>query len=493
MFYENRISTLRSKTQSLKYDLFNDNFSTEANDFTLKPARSKICYNIITGNNKLENGYGFKDLQSPTSETDLENESQVSIRGNEVSAIWDFKWYDFINKKNTYLLFYFNDEFKFCYTSLFEERPTTFILNSEYTKVPIGNRYAINGKDAMVFSEEERGLFVVTDTYHKYVDNAPVLLSICTHYDKLFAITAGARRSIVYTENKDILSWDDTNTKHLEFFDERGNLNKIISFNDYLYIFRDFGITKISSYSSEGDFSISHLYQSDGNIFSGSIASGGDNVYFFEKSGLKVFNGSSTKSVKLDCEQLLKNGDFSKCSGACFEGKYYLACKLNFDDEEIIGCENGEYVNNALFVYDETSGNISISRGLDIRQLQVLQNPYKSKLVACFYNDNKARVGQLTDDGQLFGQNLVKVWKSMKTELNQIDIDKRVSKLNILTKYACDVEIKSDKESKIYKLQGSDKVQEIKVNVLGKIFELKFSSSTNIEISYVQLEYRVRQ
>ena len=81
----------------------------------------------------------------------------------------------------------------------------------------------------------------------------------------------------------------------------------------------------------------------------------------------------------------------------------------------------------------------------------------------------------------------------MKTELNQIDIDKRVSKLNILTKYACDVEIKSDKESKIYKLQGSDKVQEIKVNVLGKIFELKFSSSTNIEISYVQLEYRVRQ
>lgn len=477
-----RVQYGKSERKYVKLNNFDKMQDGQKDDFSLDYGSPKLCVNFLTKNNKLENGYGFSTFKQPTSEDG--QESDYATRGGEIKALYTFKWYDSQNKKNVYALYYFNDEKNICFDNLFGERPDIFIHPTTFTEIPAGCSYSISGQDAMIFSGEGDSLYVVTGNYGHEVETAPVLLSVCTHYDKLFAITAGARRSLVYTENLDILTWDDSQTSHLSFSDSLGNLNKIISFNDYLYLFRDFGITRVSSYSSESDFSVSHLYQADGYIFPGSIAQGGDKVYFLEKSGLKEFNGSSVKDIAPLTRYLFEGQENKYCSGACFEGKYYLACKLS------TGQSTGE--NNALLVYDSQSEEVTICTGMNIRQLQVLPNPIKSKLIACFYGEHKGKIGQLALDGKLFGQDLEKVWQSAWTDFGEKDM-KKILSLSLLTKFDCTLTISSDVEEKSFQITGSDKLQEKSVCVLGKIFQISIVSNGQADISNVQLEFKTNK
>ncbi len=474
-----RVQYGESESKRVRLNLFDKMQDGQRDDFSLDYGSPKICVNFLTKNNKLENGYGFSVFKQPTSEDG--QETDYTIRGTEVKALYPFKWYDSQSGKNVYVLYYFNNEKNLCFDNLFGERPATFIHPTTFTDIPAGCPYVVDGQDAMIFSGEGDALYVVTGSYEEEVDSAPVLLSVCTHYDKLFAITAGARRSLVYTENLDILTWNNEETSHLSFSDSLGNLNKIISFNDYLYLFRDFGITRVSSYSSESDFSVSHLYQADGYIFPGSIAQGGDKVYFLEKSGLKEFNGSSVKDIAPLTKELFEGQENKYCSGACFEGKYYLACKLSLDQS------SGE--NNALLVYDSQSEDVTICTGMNIKQLQVLPNPIKSKLIACFYGTHKDKIGQISQDGKLFGQDLEKLWQSAWTDFGENGM-KKIVLLSLLTKFDCTVTISSDVEEKSFFLHGSDKVQEKNICVLGKVFQISIVSNGQADISNVQLEFK---
>ncbi len=492
MFYENKVPSLKTKTKTFRYDLFSQCMNDAKDDFSCKASEGKRGFNFLFANGTLESGYGFSTFKSPTNTSEVDLEEEVAIVGDEISALWSFKWFNYVDECNQYYLMYFNGTDKIHYDNLFASRVVSLFQSTAFTSTPVGTNYCIDGRDVMVFAGEGSPLQVVGSTFNVTVENAPKVISLCAHYGKLFAITAGARGSLVYTQNTDLLEWDESAAKRIDFSDERGNLNKILSFNDYLYIFRDFGITKLSTYSTKEEFAVSHLYQADGYIYPGTIASGGDKIYFLEKSGLKVFNGSTVKNISLNCDELLRRSDASYSSGVCFEGRYYLACKLNFDDGQKVGCENSEnFVNNALFVYDEKTGAVEISRGMDIRQLLVLGNPYKSKLVACFYNENKNKIGQLEKNGKFFDDFLPKEWTSVKTDFGKTGL-KKITKIHLLSEYDCRVCIKTEREEKEFNVNGSLKMQTISLNILGEVFEVSFKAQGEAKISNVQIEYLER-
>ncbi len=492
MFYENKTKVLKTNRKTLKYDLFSQNKNDEIDDFAKKSNDAKIVYNFSTSNGCLENGYGFSTFKAPTSFDNLKDEEEVVLVGDEISAVWSFKWQNKVDDVNMYFCMYYSGGTNFYYDDILGERPLPLIIPTKFTSTPVACSYRLDGQDVMVFSGEGSDLQVVGAHFNRTVPNAPKLMSICTHYDKLFAITSGARGSLVYTEDLAILEWDAAKTKKLDFNDDRGNLNKIISLNDYIYLFRDFGITKVSNYSTKNDFSISHLYQADGYIYPGSIAHGGDKIYFLERSGLKVFNGSSTKHIPLACQKLLSSCENLKACGVSYEGKYYLALRIDFADGEKVGCEKGEFVNNALFVYDENTGDVELTRGVDIRGLTVLNNPYKSKLVAYFYNDNKGKIGQLEKNGMCFDEALPKLWKSVKTDFGRAETCKKVTKIHLCSKFDCTVTIKSDMEEKTLQVSGSDKLQTISTSVFGQTFEVAIAAEGAAKISNFQIEYLER-
>ncbi len=494
MFYRNTLKTIKSEEKEFEYEIFSSLPNCKSDEQNKVGSTSEV-YNFETESGALKAGFGFEDLKSPSSTTDLENESIVNLRGDEIYAIWRLKWYDHSTDTNNYYIFYFNDENLICYENLFMQRFATVIVPNNFTQTPYATYYRNNSQDALLLSGEGDNLMVITGNGTKTNELAPLIKSCCSHYGMLFAVTSSASSTLIYNEDTDITNWTDEKTSNLDFSDERGDLNKIISFDDYIFIFRDYGITKLSIYSSDEEFSINHMYLSDSYIYPNSIAQCGDNVYFLERSGLKRFNGSQVYNVDSDINYLLKECEQKNCYGVAFDGKYYLACRLNFDDGETVGCENyeGGYINNALVIYDYTSGHVNIVRGVDINMLLALNNPYKAKLVACFNNQYIGKIGQLTNDGQLFGVPLPSKWISTKTDLGYHGQKKRIKAFLIKSLSDITVTISSEKESKSYKVLGKEKIQKIKTNVIGNEFIVKISAENQTNISNFILIASIKQ
>lgn len=492
MFCPSEVKLNYSKPKVIKFNMFDAPQQSDKEEGEVDARNSVLTYNFSCKEGRLLCGYGVRELQMPTSTTDLSSESVIPVNGDEVRALWSFTWYESTGDELKYYLFYFNDQHKFCYDNIFNIRPLPLSLQSQFTSTPVGINYRINGKDYMIFSSADCNTFVFGDGYQQYLENGPKLVSLCSHNDKLFAITGKARRSLVFTDNLNILEWDNSKTKHLEFGDDRGNLTKVISFDDYVYVFREFGITKVSTYATSGELSVSHIFQSSSYIYPGSIASDGENIYFMTRDGFYKFNGSKVTRIELGNFNMFE--DNSNCSAICFESKYMLASRMKFNDGQTQGCEAAEcgYVNNAIFIYNVQTQKVEIVRGVDVKQLLALNNPYKCKVVMCFNNANIDKLGELVTNGKVFGTTSHKVWESPLTDLGQGDNSKKVEFFTIKTNCDCVVTIVTEKTSRQFKILPKSVTQHIKAGVCGKKFKFRIETdgSEGTEISNFQVSVR---
>lgn len=487
MFYENKLKPSKKKIKTFKFNIFDKRQNVMSNEEDVPFNNGVLSYNFSLKAGRLTTGYGVRDLQMPKSVSDLDSEFKVNLTGDEILRMWSFAWYDKGADEIKYYLFYFNEDAQLVYENLFWTRPFSLTVQSNYTSVPVGMSYRIDGKDYMIFAAKDGDVYVYGSGYNTYLQDSPKLMSCCNHDEKVYALTANARRSLVYSDNQNILEWNDNITEHLDFSDERGNLNKVISFNDYLYIFRDFGITRVSSYSTSGNFSISHLFQSTSYIEPGSIASDGDNVYFLTTDGFYSFNGNNVKKIDLDCFNMIDVN--TNCSAVCFQSKYYLACRVKFQDGLEMGCEGSDsgFINNALFVYDVNTKSVEIMRGVDIKQLLALNNPYKSKLVMCFNNDNISRVGELTHSGTIFGEQTHKIWSSPLSDFDLGDELKKVESFTIKANMTADVIIESERDSRKFHITPEQRIQRIKCGLSGRRIKVTIESDSEGEISEFNL------
>ena len=485
---------IKSKEKEFRFSLFASS-SAKNSDELEKVGLTKEKYNLICSDGSLKSGYGFVDLKMPTSETDLDSESVVVFRGDSVKAIWKLKWFDVSADTNKYYLFYFNDEGYICYDNMFGVRVTSFIVPNTFTQTPFCAYYRKGTQDALLLSGEGDSLTVLTGGSNEKNEDAPEIISICVYSDKLFAITASDRASLIYTDDIEILNFTDEKTAELDFGDERGNLQRLISFNDYLYIFRDYGITKLSVYGTSETFAVNHLYHSDSYIYPNSICLNGEDVYFLNCNGLKKFNGTSVSDLDLDGFDLIKDINQAKCYASIYDGKYYLACRGKVSSDGV-GCENNTqgYTNNMLFVYDILTKQTDIVRGIDINMLLTFNNPFKSKLLACFNgSDLIGKVGQLSKDGKFFSSPIKKYWKSTCTDFGYPNASKRVSSFNIKSLYDCKVWIVSDRGSKEFEIGGSSDIQKIKANLRGNEFYFEITSEDLVDISNFVVNVSVKE
>ena len=74
------------------------------------------------------------------------------------------------------------------------------------------------------------------------VNNAPKITSMCVHYERIFATVQDNQNALWFCKEFDPTKWeiDGTGAGFIEMVDERGYLTKVISFLDYVYIFREY-------------------------------------------------------------------------------------------------------------------------------------------------------------------------------------------------------------------------------------------------------------
>ncbi len=491
---------LKGKTVQYKkvnYANFLNGINVDYDEHILPINYSTNTYNFSFLSGALTTGLGISDIHFPNTLSDTDKSTRtVNLSNYSIKATWlyrrentarstsftDFYYYNQLIFQTTDGDFYSLD---ICNSQDYIRKINNINLNH----VPTIINYNLNGEDSILICSPS-GMWVwdyTKTTGAVKIDNAPKIKNMCLHYERLFATVDDNRNEIWFSDDLDPTNWNVSleEAGFIKFNDNRGIVNRVLSFNDYVYVFREYGISRITAYANQSEFNVAQLFVSSGKIYGGSVCECGDKIIMLTANGLYAFDGYNTTKINLNIDKLFLGTQNIMCQSCYCNGKYYLACNLNFNDDKKIMCENNtNYVNNALLELDLETKNLNIMRGVDIRNLNAVFDDKVNKVIVCYYDGTNYKIGELGNFGKVFTTVLPKCWQSPFSDFGYPEKYKIIKDIYLKSDNAVTITIRTEKLSKSYTLNPKDGVVHLRTLVKGKHIAIDFeSNSDNAKIS----------
>ena len=494
LFYNKSVKLQSGSTSKLSYT----NFSTinSVTDENILPLRyAKIAYNFINENGALKTGYGFELLSLPYAKDDPDTRAvYLPVGSANPHKIWCFKYYDNSLYVKDYKIVVLDKDGCLYIIDLYSSNSyMKKIDNVTLSTDSVAVNFNLNGEDVLIISSPDGSMGYINGA-SEYVscettENQPDILDMAIHYERLFAVGVKQPRRLYFSDDLDPTNWNISldDAGFIDFSDERGDLKRVFSFNNYLYVLREYGISKVSAFGDQEQFYTSHCYTANTKIYEKTACLCGDVLIFLARDGLYSFDGININKISINIDNMF--GDNTHANSCFYNGKYYLACKINYNDNETMGCEGViPYYNNTMLCLDIQTGNMCLTRGIDLKQMLPLEEGNLSEML-CLYDSNKSYVlGKLNKLGKFFGESTLKKWYSPLTDLGYGNKRKLVKEIYLRTKYDCYIYVKTESSSKRIKVYGSAGVTRVPVNVIGTLIAIDFESEIgNAEISNPQI------
>ncbi len=491
MYYDNKIKSKSVSYSKYNYASFANGINTDYDEKLLPVRYATTTYNYCYQNGALKTGLGVKDLELCYDFDDRTKIKKIVMPdGVDALATYTFVCYDtYYNVPFDTLLVYGSDKDVYAYT-IYTKPDNKIKLGLSLQSIPMVANYNLNGEDCVIIATEEDGMYIWDGLSKvKKIEDAPVITSMCMHYERMYATSGGDRRTIYFSDDLDPTNWSQSLTEggFINLMDERGMSNKVISFNDSLYVFREYGIDRIVAYADQTDFQVIPLFTSSTKIYTDTVKVCGDRIMFLAADGIYYFSGLTTKKYDLKLNSLFEKNYNDNAKASYFNGRYYLACRLIMDDD-IVGCEEGEYDNNVLLEVDIRTGEINILRGYDIINVQTLNTKIESKLVVCIKSGDSYKVGEVGKIGSVFGEPTTKVWKSPMTSFDYSMNYKLLKSITLSSDSDVDVVVRTENQTRRYSINGGKKISTINANIKAKELAIDFvSNDAEVNISNPQI------
>ncbi len=458
--------------------------------------------NFSNKDGSLKCGIGFENIGEKLAQFNDRSTLALDLNnaGGFVKSFYFYKYNSQTNQREDKLIFISNS-LQIYYINLFDQSITLYKINDvTFTRVPVATRYRLNGEDVIIFSSESDSMLVWDGVNAPYqVIDAPKISSMAVHYERLFVTTNGEKNSIWFSDDLDPTNWTLSldEAGFIELIDERGALLKVVSFLDHLYIFREYGISRLTAYGDQTSFSVSNLFVSSGKIYADSVCICGDKIFFLASDGIYKFDGVDTVKVINNLQNGLKNVKNQYCSACYSQGSYYLACNFIQDNEEDLSTSSCA---NTLFEIDVNKLNIlNISGGVYIKNLLSFNKDDNSFVIALVTNnlENSFIPSLLTSNGKYFTQQLNKIWKSPTTTIGDVYHQKLLKNIIIQSKGDITLTIKSDATEHIFNISGSEFPKRLTCAI--PLYEFSFTISSvssvcdikNLRYEFSKLKRRV--
>lgn len=361
----------------------------------------------------------------------------------------------------------------------------------------IGMRFTYNGENIFVLYKSTGGGCIVKNGYYEQFDGTPSLISICSHYSRVFGIESGANvNRIVFSapENPTNFNVSATEGGYIGVGNEAWGMLKVVkSFKDYVYVFSQRGIYRLTAYADQSSFKLAPVTSFRGNLRENTVTDCGDRIVFLTDEAMYSFDGFTTQRLINDNFNMITD---SSAAVTAWDGeKLFLACAVKRDDL-VLGDEyKTTSVNNAVLIVDPKKNSAEVLRGPDVEYFYFLEYNGVERLMTAL----RGRINELAHMekglGKFIGQELCKRWATSETDFLEPGMNKRLRRVTLRSKYDLTLKLVLDGSDYTYKIKGSDAWQSVYVNMIFDEMSLEFlvdvipaALSSDIEINGFSLE-----
>lgn len=360
-----------------------------------------------------------------------------------------------------------------------------WLYEMEFDNPPITLAYKKQDSDAIIITDGTTMKIWATNYSPYTVHDTPVITDMCMNEGVLYCCLKEPAFKIWYATDLNPEKVGDVGSYsgYITLADSLGDAKRIFTFDEDVYVIREYGISKISRIQKT--FTVSEVYSSNTRILDKTACVCGNLILFMTDEGLYTFNGNRVEKNKLSFVDMLEIND-SICSQS-LGSKYYLACKLNYDDNKQIMCETWDYKNNSLVVVDVDDFTYEIVRGVDIKNFHPIKTNILEKMLITFNTGNIDKIGEIVEKSVNFDENLPNFWLS-KQIFASFGI-KRFTRLVVDADENVDFKLIYDDKSITFTTYKSG-INEFVFKIFGKELKLEISSKkSNVEVKKVYLDY----
>lgn len=421
-------------------------------------SRGEAAYNVTVESGALRDGYGVAALTYPSA----------------YEKIFCYKAYDEQSKTMRFrLLAYEAQSGKIFYRDDGADAWNE-IEGVRFSTVPMGCDYRLYGEDVFLLCGQEGMCVVYGDLHAVAVSSAPDITSIAMHNERMFVTIGGRKNAVWFSDDLDPTNWNPELDEggFIELEGERGRLNRVVAFGGYIYIFRDYGISRLTAWSGQSDFSVTNLFVSSGKIFADTVAVCGDRILFGASDGLYTFDGFTAARIARHLDGVLCLGQSAK---ACYvDGKYFLSSASADGD-------------GMLTVIDPRQKTTSVNVKMAIREFSPIVTDTEQKLWVCA--SDASVLGEVRLGEGYFGQPVLRTWRSGMSDLGAPDKRKLISDVFLDTAYDCTVTVSTERGERRFTLHGKNEVQRKRVNLIGTKVRFAVEATGHISVARPTIRY----
>ncbi len=469
--------------------------NADVRDHELPMGYGSMAYNIDFSKGRLDTGMGLKILHAPYMTSQPEPEVIFGQAGDEDNFDILASWFLYTSVEgdgtDRSCIVYYTSTGDMYYSFL-HSGLSAVKLNIHLDDIPLVVQYRLNGEDVLLICSDGVMYTWSPNKVTKF-DNVPSITSLCIHNERLFVTVKEDPNTVWYSDDLDPTNWQVSSTEagFITMPSTMGRINRVMSFNNYVYVFRDYGISRIYASGGEENFYTQELFHSDSLINANTACICGDDMYLMVANRLYSYNGASYLHIDCGLESLLPM--FQASATACFnDGKYYLATCMDFGDGKIIGDERQVFFpkkNNVLLAVDIRTKQVDIMRGKFIQNLMSLEHYNANKLVVIAKYNGHYRLMELTRDGEDSGEGLPKYFRTGLICPGHYGMEKVLYEIRLITKYDVTITVTCDKDVYTYNVKAGDLIQSVRVNQKFQSLRLEFSTNGPMSVEPFGLHY----
>lgn len=446
----------------------------------LSTQKAYFTKNFSFKSGALLGGYGF--IYAPFTYAPTEQTEPVLLEeafSLENAELFFYKRFDFTTNQRDDALLIVTQNYDILYLSL-QTKQVQVVASGVFTSMPTGFCYRLNSDDVFIFSNTTDGMFVLNHMSLEHFVDAPDVTSMCVHYERCFACSGGEAQRVWFSEDLDPTNWNVSldEAGFIDLLDERGRLLKVVSFHDYVYIFREYGISRLSAIGEQTSFSVTHLYNTSGRIYAKTVAVSGDRILFLAEDGLYSFDGVDTTCILKELAPLLKVQNSKEPFAIYSCGEYRLFTHI-LHENAVIPC---------LFCVNPVSKEYMLTCDVDIHSMASVQTDNLATTMVLCEKEGTVCVMELNESGSLDGAHLEKVWQSGFTDFGIPEKVKTLRKITLTTLTDITITLLSETSRVVYTLHGNASPQTIVTLFSGKRMSFTITTTSHQpEISNMQL------